>query len=697
MTSFKKATPPIAAKKQFVHKKFQDRRSDPYYWLREKDSPEVLKHLKAENSYAEQFFNQVKPLQQKLFQEMKARIPGDYDTEPVKWRPYFYYTSWIQGKEHQVYKRAKSQNKGGQVEVLLDVNELASGRKYCDVHDVWASPNHNILAYALDEEGREFYTIHFKNLRTGQDLPHSIPKVTSDFVWANDNKTIFYVKQDPKTLRPFQVFRFNILTGANNLIWTETDDRFVVSVNRSLSEKYIFIISSSTDTSEWQFLSADRPSEEFTLFCERQEKHEYSLGCGKDCFYILTNREGAFNFKLMKAGLTNHHPSFWKEVIPHNEESFITDFQVFDKFIALEVRQKALSEVVILDRETEMTHKVPFSDSVYCCWTEGNLEYQTDSVRICFSSLIRSRTLYDYHVREKQLIFCWQMPVSGGFSSKKYVCKRIFASAGDRTQIPITLVHKKNLDMGSSTPLLLYGYGSYGYSVNPYFNSALFSLLDRGFIFAVAHIRGGGEKGKKWYYDGRLLKKKNTFTDFIDCAEYLIQSHTSPEHLYIMGGSAGGLLMGAVLNERPDLLHGAVATVPFVDVLTTMLDDKIPLSTMEYEEWGNPNEKEYYDYIKSYSPYDNVKKTNYPHLFIRTGYHDPRVQYWEPAKWSARLRELKTNQTLLLFLTDMKSGHFGPRGRFQHLKKVAQEYAFFIHLEEMRHTQKGLESTKKSQ
>ena len=684
MKSFKGITPPQAQKRSFFHQKFQDRRSDPYYWLREKDSPEVLEYLKAENTYTQKFFDQLKPLQQKLFQEMKSHIPGNYDTCPVKKGPYFYYYSWVQDKEHSIYKRAKELSKADKEEVLLDINQLAAGRSYCDVNSLWVSPRHDILAYALDEEGREFYTIYFKDLRTGQELPHSISGVTYDFVWANDNQTVFYVRQDPETLRSFQVFRFNVFTGANDLIFTETDDRFMVSVNKSLSEKYIFIISSSKDTLEWQFLLADQPSEKFTLFCKRKEKHEYYLDCGKDCFYILTNWGGAFNFKLMKAGVSDHAPALWQEIIPHREESFITDFQVFEKFIALEIRQKALRDVIVWDREEKTTHKVVFSDSVYCTWTQGNLEYQTDSVRICFNSPVHSRTLYDYHVKEKRLIFRWQMPVSGGFSSENYVCERTFASARDGVQIPITLVHKKNLHINSSTPLLLCGYGSYGASWDPYFDSSLFPLLNRGFIFAVAHIRGGSEMGKKWYYNGRLLKKKNTFTDFIDCAEYLKKSHTSSEHLYIMGGSAGGLLMGAVLNERPDLFYGAVATVPFVDVLTTMLDDKIPLSTMEYEEWGNPHEKEYYDYIKSYSPYDNVKKTDYPHLFIRTGYYDSRVQYWEPAKWSARLRELKVNQTLLLFLTDMESGHFGPMGRFQRLNKKAQEQAFFIYLEQMR-------------
>ena len=684
MTSSKKLTPPRAKRRKFFHKKFQDRRSDPYYWLREKDSPEVLEYLKAENAYAKSFFDQLKPLQQELYQEMKSHIPGDYDTCPVKKGPYFYYYTWIQDKEHSIYKRTKELNKKGKEEVLLDINQLAAGRSYCEVNNLWISPRHDILAYALDEEGREFYTIYFKNLRTGQEFPHLISRVTSDFVWANDNQTVFYVKQDPETLRPFQIFRFNLLTGTNDLVFTETDDRFMVSVNKSLSEKYIFILSSSRDTSEWQFLSADKPSEKLTLFCKREEKHEYHLDCGKDCFYILTNREDAFNFKLMKAGLSDHSPALWEEIIPHSEESFITDFQVFEGFIALEVRQKALRDVVILDREKKTTHKVSFPEAVYCSWTQENLEYQTDNVRIYFNSPIHSGTLYDYHVREQRLIFRWQMLVSGGFSSENYVCERIFASARDGTQVPITLVHRKDLHASSSTPLLLDGYGSYGLSCDPCFNSSLLPLLNRGFIFAIAHIRGGSEMGKKWYHNGRLLKKKNTFTDFIDCAEYLRKSHTSSEHLYIMGGSAGGLLMGAVLNERPELFYGAVATVPFVDVLTTMLDDKIPLSTMEYEEWGNPHEKAYYDYIKSYSPYDNVKKTNYPHLFIRTGYYDPRVQYWEPAKWSARLREFKTNQTLLLFLTDMESGHFGPTGRFQRLSKIAQEHAFFIYLEQMR-------------
>ena len=684
MARFEEITPPKAEKRDFFHRKFQDSRFDPYHYMRKRGDLKVLSHLKAENTYAGRFFNRLQPLQEELFQEMKELIPKDYDTEPVKWGPWLYYQSWVRDREHLVYKRKKAGS--GKPEILLDINKMAQDGNYCNVSGVWPSPRHDILAYALDREGREFYTIYFKDLKTGKNLSQSISKVTSDFVWANDNETVFYVRQDPTTLRAFQVFRFNIRTGADDLVWTETDNQFWLNLDRSLSGKHLFIVSSSSDTSEWRFLPADRPGENWSLFCERREKHRYFLDCGKDCFYILTNRDGAFNFKLMKTGVTKRAPSFWKEVIPHNESALIEWFSVFEEFISLEVRQKALRDILILDRGTEKIHKVPFPGEIYFCETRDNREYRTGSVRVVFNSPVHPLTVYDWHVRERRLAFLSQTPTGEGFSPKNYICKREFVTARDGAQIPLTLVCRKDMKYDLSAPLLIYGYGSYGSSVDPYFDTSVPPLLDRGFIYVLAHVRGGSEMGKKWYYEGRLLKKKNTFHDFIDCAEHLKKSN-SRRRLYMKGASAGGLLTGAVLNERPELFHGAVAGVPFVDVLTTMLDDKIPLSTAEYEEWGNPNDQKYYNYIKSYSPYDNVKKTDYPHLFIRAGYHDPRVQYWEPAKWSARLREFKTNRTLLLLLTDMKTGHFGPTGRFQRLKTVARENSFFVYLERM--AQKG--------
>ena len=684
MSRFREITPPKAEKRKFFHKKFQDSRFDPYHYMRERDDSDVLSHLKAENAYAHRFFDRLKPLREELFQEMKELIPEDYDTEPVKWGGWLYYRSWVRGKEHLIYKRKRAGS--GNPEILLDVNETAQGESYCSVSDVSPSPRHDILAYALDREGREFYTVYFKDLKTGKNLSQSISKATSDFVWANDNETVFYVRQDPVTLRAFQVFRFNIRTGADELVWTETDKRFQLQLNKSLSDKYLFIISSCSDTSEWRFLPADRPGENWNLFCKRREKHKYFLDCGKDCFYILTNRDGAFNFKLMKSGVEERAPSSWKEALPHSESVLIEDFSVFESFISLEVRQKALRDILILDRGTERFHKVPLPGEIYFCETGDNREYRTDSVRIVFSSPVHPLTEYDWRVREKRLVFLRRRPTGKRFSPENYICKREFVTARDGAQIPLTLVFRKDLKRASSAPLLIHGYGSYGFSLDPGFYGFIPPLLDRGFVCVSAHVRGGSEMGKKWYYEGRLLKKKNTFYDFIDCAESL--KKTDPQRrIYITGGSAGGLLIGAVLNERPDLFHGALAGVPFVDVLTTMLDDKIPLSTAEYEEWGNPNDQKYYNYIKSYSPYDNVRKADYPHLFIRAGYHDPRVQYWEPAKWSARLREFKTNRTLLLFLTDMKSGHFGPAGRFRLLKKTALEHSFFVYLERM--AQKG--------
>ena len=674
-----KSPPPTAPKKRFFHEKFRDRRSDPYHWMRKKDSPEVLNHLKLENKYAGRYLKSLQPLKETLFREMKSRIPGTYDTAPARRGDCFYYQSYSKRLEHPVYKRKVGLR--GKEEILLDVNSLA-GEKYCDVSGVWASPRQNLLAYAVDREGREFYTIFFKDLKTQKKLPHTISRVTSDFVWANDNKTIFYVRQDPETLRPFQALRFDIFTGKSALVWTERDERFFVSLNKPLSEKYIFICSASKDTSEWRFLPADQPAGKWILFCKRRKKHRYFLDCGGNCFYILTNMDGAFNFKLMKSEDLRGDPSGWTEAVPHGDKVLIEDFNVFEDFIALEVRQKALKDILVLNRKTNTLRKIPLPGKARSCSLGGNWNYQTDSVGISFHSPVHPPTVYDYHVRKRELIFRWQIPKAGGFSPEDYVCHRDFAKAKDGVKIPITLVHRKDLKIGSGAPLFLYGYGSYGFSLDAGFRPSIFSLLDRGFIYAVAHVRGGSEMGQKWHEEGRLLKKKNTFTDFISCAERLIQtSRTCPRRLYAGGGSAGGLLMGAVLNERPDLFRGVIADVPFVDALTTMLDDTIPLSTAEYEEWGNPNHRKYYNYIKSYSPYDNVKKTDYPHIFIRTGYHDPRVQYWEPAKWTARLREFKTNRTVLLFLTDMKSGHFGPTGRFRQLNMTAQGYAFLVNLD----------------
>ena len=680
--------PPRAAKKEFIHEKFGDSRLDPYFWMREKDSPEVLAYLEAENRYAKEALKGTETLQKELFQEMKSRIPGRFDSEPAPDGPYLYLISWEEGREYPIHKRRKREAKKSQAdqdEVILDQNLLAKSRKYCDVGGLEISPSHKILAYSLDSKGREIYDIYFKNLETGKLLPKFVSQAVSDFVWANDNQTIFYTKQDPVTLRPFQVWRFHTLTGESQIVFEEKDTRFSVFLKKSLSNEALIIVSASSLTSECRYLFADDPKGEWTLFAPREPGHEYNIDYGGGCFYICSNKDSAFNFKLMKCPRQEAQEtgqSAWREMIPHREDVYIEDLEVFQDFIALEVRKKGRREVEIWDRKTEKSHSVEFPETVYACALGENREYKTDLLRLELRSFTKPKKVYDYQFGERNLHFKRQAPAGKSFRPENYAARQEFVRARAGAEIPLSLVFKKGLKFSPSTPFLLYGYGSYGFSQDPGFQAPVFSLIDRGFVYAVAHIRGGAEKGRKWYEGGKFLKKKNTFTDFIDCAESLVQkSWTSPEHLYIMGGSAGGLLMGAVLNESPELFRGAAAVVPFVDVLTTILDESLPLSAQEHEEWGDPNKKEFYDYIKTYSPYDNVKKAVFPHLLIEAGYHDPRVSYWEPAKWTARLRDCKTDENLLLLLTDMGSGHFGETGRFQNLRRIARRYAFFLSLE----------------
>ena len=690
----KTITPPKAKKISYTHKKFGDKRPDPYFWLRKKDSSEVLKYLNQENKYAEKVLKPIDKLKSKVFNEMKSRIPQNDDSVPYKYGPYKYYSSWKKGKDYAIFKRIKIKTK--KEEVILDINNLAKKHKYCDVDGLGVSPDHNILAYSLDSKGREFYDICFKDLKTKKLLKHSIPQVTSDFCWAKDNEHVFYVYQDRKDLRPNKIYKFNIYTGKKTLVYEEKDTKFSVFVNKPLCGELIFIVSVSKNTSEYRFLPADKPHQKPVLFSKRKANHEYHLDYGDKTFYISTNKDKAYNFKIMKTNLLDFHTGNhtgnqkefypakkWKPVLPHKKDTFIENYEVFKKYVVLQVRIKGNQQILILNRGTQKTHKIKFKEEIYSVRvSSSNFTYDTDSIRINYDSLTQPTSVYDYDIKTKKLKLKKQQKILGSFKSKNYIAKREFAKSRDGTKIPISIVYKKNLKVTKNTPLLLYGYGSYGMSMDPDFSSTVFSLLDRGFVYAIAHIRGGSEMGKLWYENGKFLKKKNTFYDFIDSAKHLIKkSYTSRKHLYIMGGSAGGLLMGAVLNEESKLFNGAVALVPFVDALTTILDDSLPLTTAEYEEWGNPNNKTYYKYMKSYSPYDNVKKTEYPHLFVGTGYHDPRVQYWEPAKWVAKLRDYKTDKNLLVLSTNMGTGHFGDTGRFGSLKRIAESYAFIIGLE----------------
>lgn len=686
----KTSIPPKAKKKKFFHKKFRDNILDSYYWLKNRDSTEVLKYLKEENKYAEKQLKPLETLRSKLFREMKSRLAEKEDQEPVPIGDYFYYETWEKQKAYPIHKRKKKS--GARAEILLDENKIKTKSSYLDVESVSISPNHQILAYALDDQGREFYNIYFKDIKTGRLFPNVISSATSNFVWSNDNETVFYVRQDKKTLRAFQVYRFNIKTGKDEFMFEEKDLKFSVYLNKTLCESWIILLSFSNHTTEYRYLSAQQPEGEFRLFCKRKQNHEYHLDYGSGFFYILSNKDKAFNYKLMKVkekkkisrNKKGDYPySLWEELIPHRPKVLIENYEVFKKFIALEIRREGRKEIEIFNKKKQKSHKVNFDEKIYSVGLGDNEEYDSPFVRLEFQSMTQPEIIYDYSVDQKKLHFKKQRIVKAGFKSKNYISKSDYAVSKDGSKIPISIVHRKDVKPSSSTPLLLYAYGSYGISMDIEFSSTSLSLLDRGFIYAIAHIRGGSEKGRKWYEAGKLLNKKNSFSDFICCAEHLIaKSYTSSPHLYIMGGSAGGLLMGAVLNEQPDLFRAAVVSVPFVDCLTTMLDESIPLSTGEYEEWGDPNKKVYYNYIKSYSPYNNIQKTKYPHILVQTGYHDPRVQYWEPAKWTAKLRDHKTDDRLLLLLTDMKSGHFGSSGRLETLKLYALYYSFCIGIEQ---------------
>ena len=667
-------------KKDFFHEKFGDRRHDPYYWMKKKGSPEVLDYLNSENEYAKEQLKSTQPLQKKIFKEIKSRIPDRYDTYPYKSGEYLYWAAFTEGKEYPIHKR--KHQKTQKEEIFLNTNELAEGKDHYDLGDLQVSPNHKILAYAEDQKGSENYDIHFKNLETGKELDQFISGVNADFVWANDNKTLFYIDKDKTTLRSYRVFRYDIYSGKKEMIFEEKDEAYSVALEKTISEEYIFIGSISSTTMEWHFLPADKPNDSFTLFLKREKDHRYIIDYGEGFFYILTNKEEAYNFKLMKTSIHDLSPSAWEGVIPHNKEAYIESFENFKEFIALEIRTDGYKEIYLLNKKTFAIEKIPFPDPICYCLLDSNEEYDTKNLRVKMSSLIRPSAIYHYNYDTKKLELKQQTPMAKDFSPENYILKREFAVARDGVKIPITIVHKKDLKMNSNNPVFLEGYGAYGVSYDPNFDHSLPSLLDRGFVGAIAHVRGGAENGIKWHEQGKLLEKKNTFYDFIDAAEYLVkESYTSPDHLYIEGRSAGGLLVGSVLNERPDLFNGVIAGVPFVDVVSTMLDETLPLTTMEYEEWGNPNKKKYYDYMKSYSPYDNIKKTAYPHILTLAGYNDSRVSYHEPAKWVAKLREHKTNNNRLFLITDMKSGHFGATGRFKWIKLQALSYAFLLSLE----------------
>lgn len=680
----KTPTPPKAKqipKSLSIH---NDTRIDNYFWLNERENPEVISYLEAENAYTESMMQHTETFQKELFEEMKARIKPDDESVPYKLNGYWYITRFEKGKDYPIYTR-KKETLDAKEELLFDCNEMAKPHKYFKLGGISVSPDNTMASYAVDTVSRRQYTIHIKNLVTGEIYDDKIENTTGASTWANDNKTLFYAKKDAETLRSDKIFKHKLgdTVSQDALVFHETDDTFNTFVYKTKSKKYLIISSHSTQTTEYQILNADTPDGEFKVFQPRTRDLDYSISHYDDHFYIIANNDGATNFKLLKTPEHQTEIGNWVEVIPHRDTVLIEGIDIFKDYLVVSERENGLNNIRIISWDGQEDYLMPFNSETYTAYTGTNPDFDSDILRYAYNSLNTPNSVIDYNFKTKTKTVKKEQTVLGGrFNKDNYTEERLWATARDGVKVPISLVYKKGISLDGNNPVLQYAYGSYGSTVDPYFSSIRLSLLDRGFIYAIAHIRGGEYLGRQWYENGKLLQKKNTFTDFIDCSKHLIEAgYTSPKHLYAMGGSAGGLLMGAVINENPELYHGTIAAVPFVDVVTTMLDDSIPLTTGEYDEWGNPNNKPYYEYMKSYSPYDNVSAQAYPNLLVTTGLHDSQVQYWEPAKWVAKLRELKTDTNMLLLRTDMDTGHGGASGRFESLKEVALEYAFLLHLE----------------
>ena len=668
-------------------KKHNDTRIDNYFWLNDRENPEVIDYLNQENAYYDAMTVHTKDFQKSLFEEMKGRIKEDDQSVPYLYNGYYYITRYEKGQDYPIYSRKKG-SLDAKEEILFNCNELAKGHTFFQLGGLSVSPDNRFASFGVDTVGRRIYTIKIKNLETNEILPDVIENATGGSVWANDNHTLFYTRQDKVTLRANQIFKHKLQTTADQdvLVYEEKDDTFNVSVGKEKSKKYIVIGAESTLTTEYRILNSDTPDAEFKVFQPRVRGLEYSISHFGDSFYILTNKDKATNFKLMKTPENATEKKHWKEVIAHREDVLIEDIEIFSNYLVVEERSNGLNHIRIMPWSGEGEYYLPFGSETYNAYTTTNVDFDTDILRYSYQSMATPSSVIDFNMKTKVKEIKKEQAVLGGqFDKNNYVEERVWATAKDGIKVPISLVYRKDLKKDGTNPLLQYAYGSYGVTMEPYFSTTRLSLLDRGFIYAIAHIRGGEDLGRQWYEDGKLLKKKNTFTDFIDCSQFLIQEkYTSPAHLYAEGGSAGGLLMGAVVNMAPELYHGVIAQVPFVDVITTMLDDSIPLTTGEYDEWGNPNKKEYYDYMLSYSPYDNVKEQTYPNMFVSTGLHDSQVQYWEPAKWVAKLRAHKKGNTNLYLHTNMDAGHGGASGRFEALKELAKEFAFLLDLEEIK-------------
>ncbi|MCT4591720.1 MAG: S9 family peptidase [Carboxylicivirga sp.] len=682
---------PVAEKKDSVLTMHDHTRVDPYFWMRltdeqknaenpDEQTQKVLDYLNAENTYTKTVMSKTEALQEKLFNEIVGRIKKDDESVPYFSNGYWYYSKFEKGKEYRIHCRRKGTMEAPE-EVFFDENERAEGQAYYGLGSLTISIDNKLLAFAEDFVSRRIYTIRFKNLETGEILPDVLTNAEAGGAWANDNLTYFYTTKNEVSLLSEKIWRHKLGNDKDVMVYHEKDPSFYIGVYKTKSDKYLVIDESSTLVCDYHILDADNPTGEFKQFTPRTEEHEYFIQHFEDKWFVTTNNE-ATNFRLMETPVGATEMSNWKEVIPHRENVLLDEIEVFKDYLVVSERKDALNHLRIINQKTKEEHYLDFGEDVYVAYISINPEFNTNKLRFGYSSMTTPTSTIDYDMSAKTKDVKKVQEVVGGHDPEKYVTERLWAKARDGVKVPMSVVYKKGVKKNGEAPLLLYAYGSYGSTMDPWFSSTRLSLLDRGFIFVVAHIRGSQAMGRQWYDDGKMLNKINTFNDYIDCSQYLIdQKYTSSEHLYAMGGSAGGLLMGAVANMAPELYNGMVAAVPFVDVVSTMLDETIPLTTNEFDEWGNPKNKEYYDYMLSYSPYDNVKAMDYPNLLITTGLFDSQVQYWEPAKWLAKLRDTKTGDNLLIMHTNMEAGHGGASGRFKRYRETAMEYAFMMMLE----------------
>ncbi|CAL2080786.1 Dipeptidyl aminopeptidase BI [Tenacibaculum dicentrarchi] len=690
------STAPIADKQPKTLEKHGDIRVDDYFWMRLTDAQKnaevkdaqtqkVYDYLTDENTFYEQKTKHTKDFQADLFEEMKGRIKEDDQSVPYKSNGYFYITRYEKGQQYPIYSRKKETLESDE-QIMFNVNNEAKGYDYFQLGGLSISPDNKLTTFATDTVSRRQYSIKIKNLETGEIYPDKIENTTGGAVWANDNKTLFYTKKDPETLRSSQIYKHILGTDTADdvLIFEEKDETFGAFITKTKSKKYLVMGSYSTVSNEYQVLEADNPNGTFRMIQPRERDLEYDIAHYQDHFYIKTNKDGATNFKLMKTPEDKTTKENWVDVIPHREDTLFEDFSIFKDYLVLEERTNGLNKIRIKRWDNTEDYYLPFNEETYSAGVYGNPDFDTDVIRYSYNSMTTPSSVIDFNMKDQSKEIKKEQEVLGGkFDKNNYVSQRIWVTARDGKKVALSIVHHKDTKLTKDTPILQYAYGSYGHTISDGFSTTRLSLLDRGFVYALAHIRGSEYLGRAWYEDGKMLTKQNTFNDFVDCSKYLIDNnYTSPKHLYAMGGSAGGLLMGAIINMNPELYNGIIAAVPFVDVISTMLDDTIPLTTGEYDEWGNPNDKEYYDYMKSYSPYDQVAPKAYPNMLITTGLHDSQVQYWEPAKWIAKLRDVKTNDNMLFLHTNMDAGHGGASGRFDALKEIAEEYSFFLMLED---------------